>query len=122
LYHISRAIHWGKIDGLYRTGDNIIYLARQIKPKSSLDNLLLASIGYYFKNADLVKSNLRDVLKRGIMDSPMYVWPLLFPAAQHISSFLWLAKYGFTQIKFSSVSFQWAILLWLIQGIKKMDY
>ena len=119
LYHLSRAIHWGKLNDLYSAESKILDLTKQIKPKSSLDNLLLASIGYYFKNPELIKSNLREVLKRGIHESPIYVSPLLFSVVQHFSCVLWLSKYGFTHIKYSSESFQWAILLWLIQGIRK---
>ena len=119
LYHIARAIAWGKISSLYDSEDQIFQLAGQIEPKSSLDYLLLASIGYFLKKAELIESNLNSVFDRGIEDKPVYVGPLLFPVAQRFRPVLWLAKYGFTQMKFSSESFQWAILLWLIQGIKK---
>ena len=119
LYHISRDIYWGKLSDLYNSGSQIVSLANQIKPKSSLDFLLLASIGYYLKNSELIKTNLSKIFIRGIEYSPFYVWPLLFPAAQHFPHILWLAKYRFTHVKFFSESFQWAILLWIIQGIKK---
>ncbi len=119
LFHLSRAIHWGKLSDLYSAESKIISLTKQVMPKSSFDHLLIASIGYFFKNSELIKSNLPEVLKRGIHESPIYVSPLLFPVVQHFNGGIGLAKYGFTHIKFSSESFQWAILLWLIQGVKR---
>lgn len=119
LFHIARAVMWGELKDLYNSGIHIVRLANQIKAKSSLDYLLLAAIGCYFKERALIKSNLEQVFKKGIEYSPIYVSPLLFPVAQHFSPLLGLAKQPLTHIKFSSQSFQWALLLWIIQEIKK---
>ena len=118
LYHISRAIHWGKLTDLYDAGKRIISLANKISPGSSLDNLLLAAIGCYFKNPKLIKKNLDQFFKRPLADGTLFVSPLLFPLAQHFRPVLWLAKSGLTHIKFNSESFMWAVLLWIIQTVK----
>ncbi len=119
LYFISRAIHWGRISELYDCESQIIQLANKVKPTTSLDYLLLASIGCFWKDSKLFQNNLEKFQEKGIQPNPFFIAPFVLPAVQDLPFFYKIAKLKFSSIRFTSDAFQWTLLLWLIQQIKK---
>ncbi len=116
LYYISRAIHWGDIESMQTCKTNIINLARNLQPKTTLDHLYLAAIGKFWQDNEMVEVHLDFIQKKGLTGAdPIFVAPFILPVVQDLPFIYGIAKKPMSLIKFSSEAFQLALLLWLHQ-------
>ncbi len=117
LYYISRAIHWGHIESMEDCKANILRLASNLQPKTTLDHLYLASVGKFWQDKELFEEHLSFIHKNRLNAAdPLFVAPFILPVVQDLPLIHEISARPFSMIKFSSEAFQLALLLWLHQN------
>ena len=114
LYYISRAIHWGNINELMDCKKRIIELANTITPENDLNRLFLALVGNYWNEKSLITQNW-PIKDENASAETIYIGSLIMPLALRLPVFSVLMKFRIFNIEFSSLSFQYALMLWLLQ-------